>query len=231
MARLPTRIRVEALHLADFVHPPDSAMAGSTGVVIGYAVVHPDGIVLFDTGIGFGDPEIEAAYHPTVRSLPAMLAELGIGRGDVAAIATSHLHFDHCGQNPAFPGVPIHVQSAEYAAAHEPDYTIPAWVDYPGARYELHDGSADILSGIRVLPTPGHTAGHQSLLVDTVEGPTLLVGQAVYSAEEWNGTDDPAVSGLPSAPDSAAYRVSRLAVHALGPRSVLFGHDLAVVRC
>jgi N-acyl homoserine lactone hydrolase len=224
-------IRIESLHVADFVHPEGGAVSGAKGVVMAYAIVHPDGVVLFDTGIGLGDPDIAAAYHPTARPIAALLLSRGIAPDAVVAIATSHLHFDHCGQNLAFPGVPIHVQAAEHAAAHEPDYTIPAWVDYPGARYELHDGSADILSGIRVLPTPGHTAGHQSLLVDTVEGPTLLVGQAVYSAEEWNGTDDPAVSGLPSAPDSAAYRVSRLAVHALGPRSVLFGHDLAVVRC
>jgi N-acyl homoserine lactone hydrolase len=223
-------IRVEALHLADFVHPEGTPLAGSTGVVIGYALVHPEGIVLFDTGIGYGDADIEAAYRPTIRSVTSLLGDRGIDVGDVVAIATSHLHFDHCGQVVAFPDVPIHVQAREYAAAHEPDYTVPSWVDFPGARYELHDGGAEILPGISLLPTPGHTPGHQSMRVADTGGTTLLVGQAVYSAAEWRGSAEASASGFPSAPDPAAYRSSAAALRALRPDRVMFGHDLAVIR-
>ena len=74
---------------------------------------------MFDTGIGVGDAEIEAAYRPTVRALPELLRAAGIELGDVVAAANSHLHFDHCGQNGTLPGIPIHVQAAEWAAAHE----------------------------------------------------------------------------------------------------------------
>jgi N-acyl homoserine lactone hydrolase len=230
MSRAARPIRIEALHLADFVHPGGSPLAGRTGVVVGYAVVHPDGVVLFDTGIGFGDPDVESAYRPTVRSVVAALRERSIEPDDVVAIATSHLHFDHCGQNQAFPGVPIHVQATEYAAAHQADYTIPGWVDFPGARYELHEGPAQVMAGIRLLPSPGHAPGHQAMLVEAADGCTLLAGQAVYTAAEWAGRDDPTVSGLPSAPDPAAYRGSRAALRALRPDRVRFGHDLAVVR-
>jgi N-acyl homoserine lactone hydrolase len=230
MSRAARPIRIEALHLADFVHPVGSPLAGRTGVVMGYAIVHPDGVVLFDTGIGFGDPDVESAYRPTVRSVVAALRERSIEPDDVVEIATSHLHFDHCGQNRAFPGVPIHVQAAEYAAAHQADYTIPGWVDFPGARYELHEGPVEVMAGIRLLPSPGHTPGHQAMLVDAADGRTLLAGQAVYRAAEWAGSDDPTVSGLPSAPDPAAYRGSRAALRALRPDRVRFGHDLAVVR-
>jgi glyoxylase-like metal-dependent hydrolase (beta-lactamase superfamily II) len=223
-------IRIESLHLADFVQPEGTALAGSIRVVIAYAVVHPDGVVLFDTGIGFGDPDIEAAYSPTVSSVGVKLRERSIEPDEVVAIATSHLHFDHCGQNQAFPGISIHVQAAEYAAAHEPDYTIPGWVDFPGARYELHDGPVELLSGIRLLPSPGHTLGHQAMLVEAADGGALLVGQAVYTAAEWAGSDDPSVSGLPSAPDPAAYRASREALRSIRPDRVMFGHDRAVVR-
>jgi hypothetical protein len=52
----------------------------------------------------------------------------------------------------------------------------------------------------------------------------------MYTAAEWAGSDDPTVSGLPSAPDPAAYRGSREALRALRPDRVRFGHDLAVVR-
>jgi N-acyl homoserine lactone hydrolase len=223
-------IRVEPLHVADFVHPDGSVLAGATGVVMGFAVVHPDGVLLFDTGIGFGDPDIAAAYRPTVWSVPTLLREAGIEPADVVAIATSHLHFDHCGQNLAFPGVPVHVQAAEYAAAHEPDYTIPAWVDFPAARYELHDAEMELLPGVRLVPTPGHTPGHQSLVLDDANGRrTVLAGQAVYTRAEWDGSDEPTVSGLAGAPDPDAYRRSVDRLRALAPDRVLFGHDRSVV--
>jgi glyoxylase-like metal-dependent hydrolase (beta-lactamase superfamily II) len=198
---------------------------------MGYAVVHAGGLLLFDTGIGAGDREIDAAYRPVVRNVPTLLRAAGLDPADVAAIATSHLHFDHCGQNLAFPGVPIHVQAAEYAAAHGPEYTILAWVDFPGARYELHDGETELLPGVRIVPTPGHTSGHQSLLVDDADGRrTVLTGQAVYTRAEWYGSDDPAVSGLASAPDPDAYRASVARLRGLEPDVVLFGHDPSVVR-
>jgi glyoxylase-like metal-dependent hydrolase (beta-lactamase superfamily II) len=229
VSRAARPIRIEPLHLADFIHPAGSPLAGETGVVMGYAVVHPDGVVLFDTGIGFGDPDIEAAYRPTVRSVAVKLRERSIEPDEVVAIATSHLHFDHCGQNQAFPGIPIHVRAAEYAAAHAADYTIPGWVDFPGAQYELHEAGVELLPGIRLLPSPGHTPGHQAMLVEAPDGRTLLVGQAAYTAAEWEGSDDPAVSGLPGAPDPPGYRASREALRALRPDRVMFGHDLAVV--
>ena len=223
--------RVVPLDLADFVHPGGGPLAGTVGVVMGYAVAHPDGVLLFDTGIGFDDPEIEAAYRPTVRSVRALLRGVGLDRADILAIASSHLHFDHCGQNLAFPDVPIHVQASEYDAAHGPEYTISGGLDFPDARYELHDGEAELLPGIRIVPTPGHTPGHQSLVVDDSEGRrTILVGQAVYSRAEWEGDDDPRRSGLPSAPDPAAYRASVARLRALEPDLVLFGHDRSVVR-
>lgn len=223
--------RIVPMHLADFVHPGGGPLEGTVGVVMGYAVVHSDGLLLFDTGIGFGDPEIEAAYRPTVRSVRALLRDAHLDRADILAIATSHLHFDHCGQNLAFPDVPIHVQTAEYAAARGPEYTIPAWVDFPDARYELHDGEAELVSGVRIVPTPGHTPGHQSLVIDDGAGTrTVLAGQAVYTRAEWEGSDDPGDSGLASAPDPVAYRASVARLRALEPDVVLFGHDRSVVR-
>lgn len=223
--------RVVPLHVADFVHPGGSPLAGSVGVVMAYAIVHRDGVLLFDTGVGFGDPEIEAAYRPSVRSVRALLREADLDRADIVAIATSHLHFDHCGQNLAFPDVPIHVQAAEYDAAHGPEYTIPGWVDFPDARYDLHDGEAELVPGVRIVPTPGHTPGHQSLLIDDGDGArTILAGQAVYTRAEWDGDDDPRVSGLSSAPDPVAYRASVARLRALEPDVVLFGHDRSMVR-
>ena len=224
MARPPV-IRIEAFHIADFVHPEDSPLAGRPGIVMAYAVVHPDGVLLFDTGIGFGDADIERESRPVVHDLPDLLRRRGISPADVTAIANSHLHFDHCGQNAAFPNRPIHVQAAEYEAAHGVDYTIAAWVDFTGARYERHEGEAELLPGVRLIPTPGHTPGHQSLIVDDATGRRAIVGQAVYTRAEWDGSDDPSVSGSASAWDRGRYRDAVQRLRDLAPDVVLFSHD------
>ena len=55
-----------------------------------------------------------------------------------------------------FPGVPIHVQARELADARSlDDYTFPEWVDFDGATYVEHEGEAEVLPGIRLLPAPG----------------------------------------------------------------------------
>ena len=219
------RIRIESFEVARFSHPAESPLAGRTGIVMAYAVVHPAGLLLFDTGIGTGDADIDEAYHPVVQDLRSLLAGRGLEPDDVVALACSHLHFDHAGQNAAFPGRPIHVQAAEREAARASDYTIDAWVDFPGARYVEEDGEAELLPGVRLIPTPGHTPGHQSLVVDSVDGRTVLVGQALYTRAEWDGASGPGVSGLESAWDPAAYRASVARLRALQPDVVLFGHD------
>ncbi len=103
------------------------------------------------------------------------------------AATNCHLHADHAGQNHRVPGIPIYVQSAERAAASRSGYTVTEWVDGPGLRYEPIDGDREVLPGITILASPGHTAGHQSLLVATRRGRVLLAGQAVYSRDEWEG--------------------------------------------
>jgi N-acyl homoserine lactone hydrolase len=218
-------IRIEAFHVADFVHPDGSPLAGRHGIVMAYALIHPEGVLLFDTGIGFGDADIERTYRPVVRYLPDLLRARGIDPDSVAAVANSHLHFDHCGQNGAFAGRPIHVQAPEYDAAQGIDYTVPAWVAFAGARYERHAGEVEVYPGVTLVPTPGHTPGHQSLLVDAAEGRTAIVGQAVYTRAEWEGSDDASVSGLESAWDRGSYRSSVERIHAFRPDTVLFGHD------
>ena len=81
--------------------------------------------------------------------------------------------------------MPIHVQARELADARaDDDYTICEWVDFDGARYVEHDGEAEVLRGIRLLPAPGHTAGHQVVLVEAEEGPAVLGGDVAYSFAE-----------------------------------------------
>ena len=220
--------RVLPLHLADVTFPPQHPLAGQAGPVYAYAIRHPDGLVLVDTGVGWGNADIDAAYQPERRPLPEALASHGLEQRDVALVINTHLHFDHCGSNHLFAGVPIYVQAEEYAAAHRlPHYTIPDWVDFPDARYEQVDGEREIMPGVRLLPTPGHTPGHQSVVVETETGLAVLVGQAIYSVSEYQQVrltgELPAGSSRDQ--ESAARSARRLIE--LEPRRVYFSHDHA----
>jgi len=112
----------------------------------------------------------------------------------------------------------------EWATAHSTEYTILEWVDFPGARYELIATDYELLPGIRVIATPGHTTGHQSLVVDTPQGANILCGQAVYSLGEWTGAPA-AREGRSRAWNRDAYDRSVQRLRDLAPARVYFGHD------
>ncbi len=211
------------LDIGRFVFPPDEPWAGELGVVVAYAIRRREGVLLFDTGFGFGVPELEERYHQTGRPLDDVLGEAGITMAEIDLVANCHLHADHAGQNAGLPGVPIHVQRAELARAREGDYTILEWIDGPGVEYLEADGDHDLVPGIRVLSTPGHSPGHQSLVVDQRDGPAILTGQAVYGLDEW--LDRPGREGASSAADPAAYDASIARLRAIDPSRVLFAHD------
>jgi len=193
-----------------------------------HAVEHPGGLFLFDNGAGFGNAEIDATFSPRIRPVDDALHEAGIWLSDVTGAANCHLHFDHSGQNGRLRGMPIFVQRAEWAMVHQPDYTVPEWIDVPGLTYELLDGETELAPGIRLLPTPGHTAGHQSLVIDAPGGAIVLAGQAVQSRAEWEGAEGPEVSGRSSASDPRAYARSVGRLRSLDPARVHFAHDPSI---
>jgi len=142
-------------------------------------IEHPDGLILVDTGMIDSTRELDEEWSPTPHPLPEDLVRR------VAVVVNTHLHFDHCGGNRLFPGVPTHVQRRELADARtEDDYTIPEWVDFEGATYVEHEGEVEILPGVRLMPAQGHTAGHQIVVVETDEGPVVLGGDVGYSFAE-----------------------------------------------
>jgi N-acyl homoserine lactone hydrolase len=148
-----------------------------------WTIDHPAGLVLVDTGMIDSRPEFDdMSPTPHPENIPR----------DVACVINTHLHFDHCGGNRLFPGVPIHVQARELADARSLDnYTIREWIDFDGAKYVEHEGEAELLRGIRLLPTPGHTDGHQSVLVDTPDGLVVIGGDVgVWFGELNSGTTE-----------------------------------------
>jgi N-acyl homoserine lactone hydrolase len=154
------------------VHASDVLVEGKRLPGYLHVIEHPDGRILVDTGMIDSTPALDEDWHPTV--YPERIPR------DVSLVINTHLHFDHCGGNRLFAGVPIYVQRAEREAAREPDYTIPEWVEFPGASYVELEGEAEVAPGVRVLPTPGHTPGHQSVLVETDDGLVVAAGDVAY---------------------------------------------------
>ena len=203
------------LHLADVTYPASHALGGQDGPVLAFAIRHPDGVVLVDTGVGEGDDWVDQNYRPRARDVREALVGAKLDPNTVRAIVNSHLHFDHCGQNRAFPGVPIHVQQAELDLALRQGHTVVEWVDFPDARYEAVEGDREIVDGVSVLATPGHTPGHQSVTVRTGDGLVLIVGQAAQDARSFaTGPADPSIRRL----------------RELNADRIHFSHDRAVLR-
>lgn len=192
-----------------------------------WIVRHPDGVVLVDTGIGSGNAFIDELYRPRVTHLADALGSVGVAPADITAVILSHLHFDHCGQQNVLDA-PVYLQAAEHEAAKTPGYTVPEWATIPDHRLRLVDGDHEVAAGIRLISTPGHTPGHQSVLIETDGGRVLLAAQCAFRADEiQNG--EPAVSNLhdDSFRDIACNSLRRL--RAFAPVTVELSHEREIV--
>jgi len=224
-------ITVRRVNFGYFVRPPQETGTGSPRVdpCLGYLVDHPDGLLLFDTGMG-RHPDTDSYYRPRLRPLAEALAAAGTRSDQVTMVANCHLHFDHCGGNPLLPGLPVFTQSVELETARQTSgYTLPELIDPPGIRYEELSGEAEIMPGVLLMPTPGHTAGHQSVVVRRNDGTVVVAGQShdtatAFSADAlaWQAHQD---GHDPPLPDFPAW-MDRL--QRLDPARVFFAHDHAV---
>jgi glyoxylase-like metal-dependent hydrolase (beta-lactamase superfamily II) len=178
---------------------PDSAPGARLATpVSSYLVVHPRGRVLFDTGmhcnlpadpVGCLGERMAKLFNVRSRAgedVIGQLALLGLRPDDITHVVNSHFHFDHCGCNAFFPRATFLVQRAEMAAARAPasNYSSRDW-DH-ALQYRLLDGEHDVFGdGVVVLmPTPGHTAGHQSLRVRAGPGMEFVfAADACYTRE------------------------------------------------
>lgn len=175
--------RIARLGLARIELPAEHPAAdlGRSVDVFGFLIDHPDGAILVDTGVGMGNAFIDELYRPTSLDLRPLLAQFGVELGDVVAVVNSHLHFDHCGQNPAlFGGATAFYAQATEIEQVEADrfYTDASWALAPQPQRRSLHGDEQIADGVRVLATPGHTAGHQSVLVEAA-GRRIVIGAQV----------------------------------------------------
>ncbi len=188
--------------------------------VVAFLVGSGERLVLVDCGMspaGAADPErawgrLARFFEPVVAGddrLEARLAALGLAPGDVTDLVLTHLHFDHAGGAALLPNATRWVQRSEYRHALHPDRHeaggyLPAEL---AGEYELLAGDATIAPGVHALFTPGHTHGHQSVLVHVAGGWHCLVGDAVDSRELLERKRMP---GVVASPDDAMLSTARL---------------------
>ncbi|MGH2937687.1 MAG: N-acyl homoserine lactonase family protein [Solirubrobacterales bacterium] len=181
-----------------------------------YVVVHPEGNVLFDTGIHpqmVTDPRsrlgafadlLEARMKPG-DDIVSQLASIGLEPHDISVVVASHLHFDHVDALELFRHARIVVQRSEYAFAHNPAvYQSGAYVPSAFAgefEWQLIGGPLDVFDDglIELIPTPGHTPGHQSMLVNLAGGKVLVLGDVTYQMDKMRERLLPAILWNPEA--------------------------------
>lgn len=155
----------------------------------------PEGSVLFDTGlhpVHVARPEATFGPLPDMKvvmsdvdAIVARLASIDLRPDDITVVVNSHLHFDHAGNNGAFPRATFVVQREHlaFAKAHAQSFPGIYW-DIPQLAYVPVDGRSRIAKGLEVVPTPGHAVGHQSLVLDLPEtGRVVLCGDAAFTRE------------------------------------------------
>ena len=161
-------------------------------------------ITLVDTGVGpTGSPA--ADWAPVPGRLPQALAEIGIEVGDVGLVVQTHLHADHVGWavypsgEPVFPRARYVVQHTEVAELEAAGSAlVPYVVDPLRARGQLHEvhGRTHLAGGhgragqrITAVPTPGHTPGHQSVVVSDGTSEIVVTGDVLVHAVQLGNPD------------------------------------------
>lgn len=217
-------LEIKRLHLASLRTPSD----GATWPVHGFVITHPGGALLVDTGVG-GPDEWLSDWRVVNHSAADALAALDMSPSDIDLVINTHLHFDHCGQNAVFRHAPFYIQRAELDRARREAQELAAWFDFMGARFELLHGDAEVVPGVSVITTPGHTAGHQSVVVRAGDGaPDVLIGDAAYTPRQYLAPPD---ANLPpgQASDVTAWRDSLQRIRATAAARIHFCHHTDVV--
>jgi N-acyl homoserine lactone hydrolase len=200
-----------------------------------YAIKQPDGVVLIDTGMNDpGDAEWAKTWPLEIRPITDALADHRLTTNDVTTVVMTHLDHDHSGNNTLFPNAPIVVQQAEveHQRATLPEDMRAHW-DFEGANFRLLDGDERLTPDLLVVATPGHTPGHQSILVGHGDDTELIVGDAAYTYDLWQLQDDfdethPAYS-IQIRTDKKTWLSSLEKLRDFKAQTLFFGHDDRVV--
>jgi glyoxylase-like metal-dependent hydrolase (beta-lactamase superfamily II) len=146
-------------------------------------------VILVDTGIGPVDAPA-ASWAPTPGRLPDVLAEAGIAIDEVDTVVLTHIHTDHIGWavvdgQPFFGNARYLLQYADVAALRQLNPELGVRLLQPllaAGQLDVIDGDAALAHGVDVVATPGHTPGHQSVLVTRGADRVLITGDLLVHA-------------------------------------------------
>ncbi len=227
-----------ALHLFD----SGTLVVGGLEVPVPFFLIrHPDGDVVVDGGNPLAvahDPQRHwgpLAEQFEVHMTPeqhceAQICGAGVHSGSVRHVVQTHLHIDHTGALGHFPNATVVVHETELASARGEHPRrrgyIPTDLDHPGLDFQTYDGEHDLFGdgAVRLIPSPGHSAGHVSVLLTLdATGHVLLTADASDSKAIWDGRVPPrALHDV----DQARASVTRL--HEVADELdalLVFGHD------
>jgi len=175
-----------------------------------YVIDHPDGVALFDCGLHRDMMQEDDPYRHHLRAqgldvsltpeetVSQSLERLDIDPTTVRFAVISHLHFDHTGGLSELPNATLFVQSREWRAGSDDDlsarHALPRRFFDLGHPVRQIDGEHDLFGdgSVRLLPSFGHTPGHQSMHVKSDDGDHILVADACYNCRTAETRDFPA---------------------------------------
>ena len=166
-------------------------------------VEHRDGLYIFDTGYDLDHVNkvlpFEKPIQTQQQTIPGALAKLNRKPADIDYVINSHYHFDHCGGNKHLTKActVCHARELEACSCHQPfehlgysdlsfapelaAKTEPA-LDIYTPKFETVTGDQELAKGLWLFETPGHTAGHYSMMVELADRrPMLFTADACYS--------------------------------------------------
>jgi N-acyl homoserine lactone hydrolase len=176
-----------------------------------------EGNIVFDTGLHpvhvdrpdatFGPQSGLKVLMTREDAIVSRLAAVGVKPDDVSIVVNSHLHFDHAGNNGAFPHATFVVQAEHLAFAKgKPNFPGVYW-DIAELRYLPVTGRTRVATGVEVVPTPGHAPGHQSLVLDlAATGRVVLTGDAAFTRSNLERGEMPAMDQLAAKESLAVIR-------------------------
>jgi glyoxylase-like metal-dependent hydrolase (beta-lactamase superfamily II) len=169
-------------------------------------IEHPSGLILIDTGAGNKEDEkfrniygLENEGANGLTMLEDGLAQIGVEPSDIVMVINTHLHFDHAGGNTrfgkggkleiSFPNATYIVKRGEYEyATHANERTAASYFERnftpveAAGKIEFVSREKEIVKGVRVIPTPGHTPFHQSILIESGGLRAFYLGDLVPTA-------------------------------------------------
>lgn len=192
---IPTYRKLYHYHHSTHAHRDVPDGKGMLPCIV-YLIEGGEKLVLVDTGMAWTERANE--YHhpgslqPAGYAIHERLNALGIQCEDVDVVIFTHMHWDHTFYMEKFTNAKFIAHRKEYEFALDP---IPLYyksyenealgIDPPfkGLQIDVVDGEEEIIKGVRVFPSPGHTPGHQSVEVDTEEGTYICCGDAIFIYE------------------------------------------------